>query len=88
MFWTLLFSENYSYLCTYDLYGPVRNVFDAGRYITWASGRGLGPGNGVSFGAQKTRVKVQKLKYYSLLMLATRTNYREQNYPHIREEWK
>jgi hypothetical protein len=21
-------------LCTYDLYGPVRNVFDAGRYIT------------------------------------------------------
>jgi hypothetical protein len=23
-----------NYLCTYDLYGPVRNVFDAGRYIT------------------------------------------------------
>jgi hypothetical protein len=21
------------YLCTYDLYGPVRNVFDAGRYL-------------------------------------------------------
>jgi hypothetical protein len=34
-----------NYLCTYDLYVPVRNVFDAGRYITWASGRGLGPGN-------------------------------------------
>jgi hypothetical protein len=28
----------------------VRNVFDAGRYITWASGRGLGPGNGEFFG--------------------------------------
>jgi hypothetical protein len=27
-----------NYLCTYDLYGPVRNVFDAGRYITWGSG--------------------------------------------------
>ncbi len=34
-----------SYLCTYDLYGPMRNVFDACRYITRASGRGLGPGN-------------------------------------------
>jgi hypothetical protein len=34
-----------NYLCTYDLYGPVRNVFDAGRYIMWASERGLGPGN-------------------------------------------
>ncbi len=29
----------------YDLYGPVRNGFDAGRSITRASGRGLGPGN-------------------------------------------
>ncbi len=28
----------------------MRNVFDAGRYITWASGRGLGPGNGEFFG--------------------------------------
>jgi hypothetical protein len=26
-----------NYLCTYDLYGPVRNVFDAGRCITWGS---------------------------------------------------
>ncbi len=29
----------------YDLYGPVRNAFDAGKSITRASGRGLGPGN-------------------------------------------
>jgi hypothetical protein len=35
-------SNSYSYLCTYDLYGPVRNVFDACRYITRASGR-VGP---------------------------------------------
>ena len=28
-----------NYLCTYHLYGPVRNVFGAGRYIMWASGR-------------------------------------------------
>jgi hypothetical protein len=32
-----------SYLCTYALYGSVHNVFDACRYITMASGRGLGP---------------------------------------------
>ncbi len=29
-----------NYLCTYDLYGPVRKVFDAGRYFTWGSGGG------------------------------------------------
>jgi hypothetical protein len=34
-----------SYLWTYDLYGPVRNAFDAGNSITRASGRGLGPGD-------------------------------------------
>jgi hypothetical protein len=28
-----------SYLWTYDLYGPVRNAFDAGKSITRASGR-------------------------------------------------
>ncbi len=39
-----------NYFCTYDLYGPVHNFFDAGRYITWASGKGLGPGNGEFFG--------------------------------------
>jgi hypothetical protein len=39
-----------NYLCTYDLYGPLRNVFDAGRYIMLASGRGLGPGIGEFFG--------------------------------------
>jgi len=33
-----------SYLCTYGLYGPVHNVFEACRFITWTSGRGLGPG--------------------------------------------
>jgi hypothetical protein len=31
-----------SYLWTYDLYGPVRNTFDAGKYIIRASGKGLG----------------------------------------------
>jgi hypothetical protein len=35
-----LFTNNY--LCTYDLYGPVCKVFDAGRYITWGSGGGGG----------------------------------------------
>jgi hypothetical protein len=32
------------------LYGPVRNVFDAGRSFTWASERGLGPANLDFFG--------------------------------------
>jgi hypothetical protein len=35
----------YSYVCTYDLYEPVCNVFDACRSFTRASGRGWGPGN-------------------------------------------
>jgi hypothetical protein len=30
-----------NYLCTYDFYGPVRNVFDAGRYIRGGVGGGL-----------------------------------------------
>jgi hypothetical protein len=30
----------YNYLCTYDLYGPARNVFDAGGWITWGRGGG------------------------------------------------
>ncbi len=35
-----------NYLCTYDLYGPVRNCFDAGKYIMWGcGGRGVGAGN-------------------------------------------
>jgi hypothetical protein len=34
-----------SYLRTYDFYGPVCNAFVAGKSITRASGRGLGPGN-------------------------------------------
>ncbi len=39
------------YLWTYDLYGPVRNTFDAGKSITRASaGGGLDPGNGYFFG--------------------------------------
>ncbi len=32
-----------TYLWAYDLYGPVRNAFDAGKSITRASGKGLGP---------------------------------------------
>jgi hypothetical protein len=34
-----------SYSCTYDLFGPMHNVFDAGRSIVRASWRGLGLGN-------------------------------------------
>ncbi len=32
-----------NHLWTSDRYDPVRNAFDAGKSITWASGRGLGP---------------------------------------------
>ncbi len=34
-----------NYLCTYDLYGPVRKVFDAGRYFMWGGGNGVAAGN-------------------------------------------
>ncbi len=39
-------SGKINYLCTFDLYGPVHNCFDAGRYIMWGGGgRGVGAGN-------------------------------------------
>jgi hypothetical protein len=31
----------------------VRNAFDADKSITWASGRGLGPGNVAFYGPQR-----------------------------------
>jgi hypothetical protein len=34
------------------IYGPIHNAFDAGKPITRANGRGLGPGNRDFFGAQ------------------------------------
>ncbi len=34
---------HYSFLGTYDLYGPIRNAFDASKSIMRASGRVLGP---------------------------------------------
>ncbi len=54
------------YACTYDLFGPVRNVFDACRFITRASGRELWNGPvkwhradmRLPFGAQKSSVAV------------------------------
>ncbi len=33
-------NKDFSYLWTYDLCGPIRNAFDAGRYIARARGRG------------------------------------------------
>jgi hypothetical protein len=41
-----------NHLCTCDLYNPVHTVLDAFISITWASGRGLGPGNLEFFGPQ------------------------------------
>jgi hypothetical protein len=41
------FTNCFSNLWAYDLHGPVRNAFDAGKSITRASGRGLGPVNGI-----------------------------------------
>jgi hypothetical protein len=41
-----------SYLCTYDLYGPVRNAFHVGsiHYEGKWEGEGFGPGNRDFFG--------------------------------------
>jgi hypothetical protein len=36
---------------TCDLYSPVHNVLDGCIYITWGSGRGLGPGIPEFFGS-------------------------------------
>jgi hypothetical protein len=43
----------FSHLWTYDLYGPVRNAIDAGKSITRASGRGVGPWKSRFFGPCK-----------------------------------
>jgi hypothetical protein len=48
---TILSASGINYLCTYDLYGPLRNTFDAGSIHyegKWEGG--LGPGNQVFFG--------------------------------------
>ncbi len=34
---------DYKYLCTYDLYGPVRYAFDAGSIHCLGKGEGVGP---------------------------------------------
>jgi hypothetical protein len=43
-------SEYNNYLCTFDLYSPLRSVLDVCISITRASGRGLGPGIREFFG--------------------------------------
>jgi hypothetical protein len=40
----------YSYLCTFNLYGAMSNVFDVCSFIPRASGRGLGPGKRELYG--------------------------------------
>jgi hypothetical protein len=45
----------------YDVYGPVRNAFDAVKSITRASGRGLGPGNQRGYYMRNTFLVVQTL---------------------------
>ena len=42
--------SRYDYFCTCDLYSTVHNVLDGCIYITWGSGRGLGPGIPEFFG--------------------------------------
>jgi hypothetical protein len=50
---TQCYSQRYNnHLCTYDLHSPVHNVLDACIYITWATGKGLGPGIREFFGPQ------------------------------------
>ncbi len=58
--------KNNSYLWTYDLYGPVRYAFDAGKSVTRAIRRGLGPGNRDFFILKQT-VLYWYLSYFYLL---------------------
>ncbi len=46
--WAIL--TYYNYLCTYDLYVPVGNAFDAGSIHYEGNSEGLGPGNQEFFG--------------------------------------
>ncbi len=47
----------------------MRDVFGAGRYITWASGRGLGPGNGEFFGKEKLSTHFSHLLQGNVLLI-------------------
>jgi hypothetical protein len=48
-----------------DLYSPVHNVLDACIPITWASGRGLGPGNLEFFGPQMHGTRLSARCHFS-----------------------
>jgi hypothetical protein len=49
-----MYKDNIAIFWTYDLYGPLCNAFDAGKSITRARGRGLGPGNRDFLGSVNT----------------------------------
>jgi hypothetical protein len=55
------------YLCTYDLYGPVHNVFDACRYRTLRGqvGGGLGPGNRELLGPVKWHRADRRVQFWA-----------------------
>ncbi len=49
----------------------MRNVFDAGRYITWASERGVGPGNLKYFGPKMALAyRLDAISHFTPLPLA------------------
>ncbi len=57
---------NISCLWTYDLYSPIRNAFDAGKSITRASGRGLGPENRDFLGPWEMALSLQASTIWGL----------------------
>jgi len=52
-----------SYLWTYDLYGPIRNAFDAAKSITRTSVKGLGPENWDFSGPVKLYWAIRRVPY-------------------------
>jgi hypothetical protein len=57
-----LHNEN-SYLWTYDLYGPMRNGFEAGRSITRTSGRGWALEIEIFLGPEKWHRAVRRVPF-------------------------
>ncbi len=54
---------HFSYLCTYDWYGPVRNAFDAGSIYYLASARGLVSGN-LDFLGPKWHLSISSMPFH------------------------
>ncbi len=59
-----------SYLWTYELYGTVRNGFDAGKSTARASGMWLGPGTEIFWGPVKWHQAVRRVPFGAKIVVS------------------